>query len=80
MKGKKPTLGPLNEAQQAFLFSQQVNPVKSAVVVPVCIGRNPTALLVIGSSDPNYYQSGMGTTFLTFIAEVLARLIPRYIQ
>ena len=80
MKGKKPTLGPLVNTQQDFLFNEQGSRVKSAVVVPVSTGRDPMALLVIGSADPNYYQAGMGTTFLTFIAEVLARLIPRYIQ
>ena len=35
-------------------------------------------LLSIGSEDPSYFESGMGTIFISFIADTLSRLIPRY--
>jgi len=34
-------------------------------------------VLAIGHTDPNYYRSSMGTLFLSYIAEVLNRIIPR---
>ncbi len=79
MKSKKPTLGVLRPSEQDFLFRHQSDKVKSAVVMSVRLGRDQIALLAIGSSDAKYFQAGMGTAFVGFIADTLARLIPRFI-
>lgn len=76
--GDSPYLGVLRAAEQDFLFRHASATVKSAAVLPV--RRNGLiALLAIGSSDPNYFKSGMGTLFIGFIADVLARMVPRYV-
>ena len=80
IRSTKPTLGVLRPAEQDFLFRHQSEKVKSAVVLSVREGRNQIALLAIGNSDPNYFKAGMGTLFVQFIADVLARLIPRYLK
>ena len=80
IRSTKPTLGVLRPAEQDFLFRHQSEKVKSAVVLSIREGREQTALLAIGSSDPNYFQPGMGTLFVQFIADVLARLIPRHLR
>jgi uncharacterized protein YigA (DUF484 family) len=36
-------------------------------------------MLSIGNRDPQYYRSSMGTLFLSYIAEVLNRLLPKYL-
>jgi uncharacterized protein YigA (DUF484 family) len=37
-------------------------------------------LLAIGSYDPNYFQSSQGTLFLSYVGEVLSRIIFRILQ
>ena len=79
IRSTKPTLGALRPVEQDFLFSHQSEKVKSAVVMSVLEGREQLALLAIGSSDANYFKPGMGTLFIGFIADALARFIPRFI-
>ncbi|MCB1691733.1 MAG: DUF484 family protein [Pseudomonadales bacterium] len=78
MKSKEPYLGVLRQAEQDFLFRHLSLRVKSAAVVSVRHKRQ-LALLAIGNSDPDYFRSGMGTEFITFIADVIARLLPRFV-
>lgn len=78
MDGEEPYLGVLRTAEQDFLFRHASTSVKSAAVLPVR-RHGLIALLAIGSSDPNYFKSGMGTLFVGFIADALARLLPRYV-
>lgn len=78
IRAKQPTLGVLRQAEQDFLFRHQSEWVKSAAVLSVRRKRQ-IALLAIGSEDVNYFQAGMGTTFISFIADTLAKLIPRFI-
>ena len=35
-------------------------------------------VLAIASRDPAHYKSSVGTLFLTYIAEVLGRILPRF--
>ena len=37
-------------------------------------------VLAIGSRDPQHYKSTVGTLFLSYIAEVLGRVVPRHTQ
>ncbi len=78
IRAKQPTLGVLRPMEQDFLFRHQSDKVKSAAVLSVRKNRQ-IALLAIGSEDPNYFQAGMGTIFISFIADTLAKLIPRQI-
>lgn len=79
MKSTEPYLGALRPEEQDFLFRHASGKVKSAAVLPVKDRRRQIALLAIGNSDPQYFQSGMGTLFLGFIADVLARMVPRFV-
>ena len=82
MKSKKATLGVLRPAEQEFLFRHDSEKVKSAAVLAVRAAAQKEApgeqiaLLAIGSSDAHYFQSGMGTLFLGFIADIMARQLP----
>ena len=85
MKSKKPTLGILRPSEQDFLFPHSTEKVKSAAVLSVKAPSKSTgvgeqiALLAIGSIDPNFFQPGMGTLFIGFIADVLARQLPSHL-
>ena len=35
-------------------------------------------VLAVASRDPQHYKSSVGTLFLSYIAEVLARVLPRF--
>lgn len=78
MKRSEPTLGSLRANEQDFLFRHASDRVGSAAVVSI-EGKRRIGLLSIGSEDPHYFQAGMGTLFVGFIAETLAKLLPRYI-
>ena len=80
MKSNKPTLGVLRPTEQEFLFHDQSKKVKSAAVISVKRDKQQLALLAIGSSDPHYFQAGMGTLFVGFIADTLSRFLPRFVN
>ena len=73
-----PYLGVLRAAEQDFLFRHASGSVRSAAVLPVT-RSGQYALLAIGSADTNYFKTGMGTMFIEFIADVLARLLPQFV-
>ena len=73
LKGRKPVCGVLRKEELAYLFPDAVD-IGSAALMPLA---NGAGLVAVGSSDANKYSSNMGTLFLTHIAEVIARLLPR---
>jgi len=74
-----PSCGQLSEAMNRFLFQEQGHKVQSAAVVPLVKGET-LGLLAIGSHDPNYFQSSQGTLFLSYVGEVLSRILFRILQ
>jgi uncharacterized protein YigA (DUF484 family) len=74
-----PSCGQLSEAMNRFLFQERAVKVQSAAVVPLVKG-DTLGLLAIGSYDPNYFQSSQGTLFLSYVGEVLSRIIFRILQ
>jgi uncharacterized protein YigA (DUF484 family) len=71
--------GILREEEMLFLFGDQGSKVGSVAAVPLRYD-NLYGILAIGNSDPNFYKSSMGTLFLSYIAEILNRLIPHYLK
>ena len=57
-----------------------MQPVKSAAVVSLMANGETLGLLALGSFDADYYRAGMGTMFLTYLADVLSRVLPRVVQ
>ena len=79
LKNNKATCGVLRPEELQFLFVEQANQVGSAAVMPLSYG-NPLGVIAIGSKDSHYFRSSMGTIFLDYLAEVLNRLLPRYLH
>ncbi len=82
LMARQPVCGHLRPEETAFLFAQASQPVQSAAVVSIArphaaAGENLLAVLAIGSFDPEHYRSGMGTMFLTYIADVVSRTLVR---
>ncbi len=70
--------GSLTSEQRRFLFGEQSEKILSAAVVPLIKGRT-LGLLAIGSYEANYFHSSMGTLFLSYVGEVLSRILYRLV-
>lgn len=77
LKSSRAVAGGLNREEIAFLFQQDQHRVGSAAMVPLYYNQL-LGVLAVGHEDPKHYQAGMGTLFLTHIAEVLNRLLWRH--
>ncbi len=78
IKNSRAVCGTLGLPEREFIFGQHANQIGSVAVVPLIHG-SVFGLLAIGNRDPHYYRSSMGTLFLSYIAEVLNRLLPKYL-
>ncbi len=79
LKSSKATCGVLRESEMAFLFPDAPKTVGSAAVAPLQNHGQTFGLLAIGSYDPERYRSSMGTLFLTYVGNVLDRVVPRFL-
>lgn len=70
--------GQLDTGEQQFLFQDNAGSIGSTAITPIA-GANPLGVLVIGNSDPDYYRSSMSTLFLSYIGEVVSRILPRFL-
>jgi len=78
LSGGKTVCGVLRPHELTFLFGEAEGAnVGSAAVVSLSY-QGLHGVLAIGSSDPQHYKSSLGTLFLGYVAEVLARVLPRF--
>jgi uncharacterized protein len=78
LAGGKTICGVLREHELNFLFGGEDGAqVGSAAVVSISY-QGLHGVLAIGSADPQHYKSSLGTLFLGYIAEVLARVVPDF--
>lgn len=79
VKSPKSFCGQLSDNELAFLFGESATAQIGSVAVAPLIHGTTFGLLAIGHPDPNRYRSSMGTLFLSYIAEVLNRLLPKHL-
>ena len=74
----KTVCGVLRPHELGFLFGDEAQAqIGSAAVV--CLNhRGLHGVLAVGSPDPQHYRSSLGTLFLGYVAEVLARVLPAF--
>lgn len=70
-----PACGHFTPMEMAVLFPGASQPIRSAAVLPVRANGELLGILAIGSFDPGDYHPGMGTMFLSYVGQVLARLL-----
>ena len=74
----KAVSGTLRAHELEFLFgAEQRDQVGSTALAPLNY-QGLHGVLAVGSTDPNHYKSSVGTLFLTYIAEVLGRVVPKF--
>lgn len=66
-----------NDELQMLFAGMQEN-IASAIVLPIHQDGKLAAILALGSNDPHYFKAGMDTLFLSFIGDVIARLLSRF--
>lgn len=80
LSGNKTTCGVLRPNELEFLFgADDFAQVGSAAVVGLS-HQGLHGVLAIGSPDPQHYKSSLGTLFLGYVAEVLARVLPGFAE
>ncbi len=75
LKGRKAVCGALRKEELTYLFPE-AGEVGSAALMPLSQDFE-LGLIAVGSSDAGRYSSTMGTLFLSHIADVIVRLLPR---
>ena len=75
LKGRKAVCGALRKEELSYLFPD-AGDVGSAALMPLS-NDFELGLIAVGSSDAGRYSSSMGTLFLSHIADVIVRLLPR---
>lgn len=75
IKSRTPVCGTLRSEELRYLFPDAGH-VGSAAVVPL-VKDGEVGVIAVGSEDPLRYSASTGTVFLSHIADVLARLLPR---
>lgn len=71
---QQPVCGRLTNKQKELLFMEQADRVNSVACLP--LGHDPCAgLLAIASYDANRFHADMATDYLSFLGEVIMRLL-----
>src|SRR5690606_37643100 len=78
LQSNRAMCGTLGEQELHYIFGKYASDIGSVATVPLVHGP-AFGLLAIGNRDPDYYRSSMGTLFLSYIGEVLNRLLPKYL-
>lgn len=77
MTKQQPVCGRLTKKQKALLFEDKAELIQSMVCLP--LGHEPCAgLLAIGSQDANRFHADMATDYLSFLGEVLMRILRQF--
>ena len=74
----KAVSGSLREHELDFLFGAEQRKQIGSTAVIALSHQGLHGVLAIASRDPAHYKSSVGTLFLTYIAEVLGRVLPRH--
>ncbi|VVP72381.1 hypothetical protein PS910_01072 [Pseudomonas fluorescens] len=76
----KTVSGNLRDHELDFLFGADQRKEVGSSAVATLDYQGLHGVLAIGSHDPQHYKSSVGTLFLSYIAEVLGRVVPRFTQ
>ncbi|MCS3837991.1 hypothetical protein HNR03_002598 [Pseudomonas sp. JAI111] len=73
----KSVSGSLRDHELDFLFGEEQRKQIGSTAVVAISHQGIHGVLAIASRDPQHYKSSVGTLFLSYIAEVMGRVLPR---
>jgi len=76
---RQPVCGRLRPKQQEFLFGQQGEAIKSAILIPL-FEQYELGVLALGSDDEGRFYPGMGTLFINQLGALISSAIGRYMM
>jgi hypothetical protein len=74
---QQPVCGRLTKAQKNILFGAAADEVNSVACLPLADDTD-VGLLAIASTDANRFHSDMGTVYLSFLSDVVVRLLRQH--
>lgn len=79
MDSTKAICGRFSEKQLACLFPVDHSEVGSAAAIPLRNG-DTIGMFCLGSKDPEHFDSGMGSLFLSYISDFISRMMPELLM
>lgn len=76
---RQPVCGRLRPKQQVFLFGENSEAIKSAVLIPLYEAR-AIGVMALGSHSEERFHPGMGTLFLTQLGELVSRALSLHLE
>jgi len=76
MDSQKAVCGRFTDRQLQFLFQNDAENVGSAAIIPIRNGKS-YGMLCLASADELHFDSSMGSLFLSYISDFVARLLPQ---
>ncbi|MFT6791919.1 MAG: hypothetical protein ACJA04_001133 [Cellvibrionaceae bacterium] len=71
--------GQLNPRERQFIFEREAANIGSAAVISLRTNDVFLGFLAVASRDPDHYSANMSTSFLSFIADAVSRLLLSYL-
>lgn len=78
-KNRKPICGRITAKQAAYMFGNDAEHIKSAVLIPLQ-NLNDLGVVALGSKDETRFHLGMGTLFLSYMGELITASLARHIE
>jgi len=75
----KPVCGHFSEQQLTYLFEDRSANVKSTAVIPLMDNRHALGLFAVASRDVGRFRAGMSTQFLSYLGEMSAVIVKRFL-
>ena len=76
---RQPVCGRLRPKQQIFLFGEENNSIKSAVLIPLFEARN-IGVLALGSEQEDRFHPAMGTLFISQLGDLVSRALSLHLE
>ena len=79
----KAICGQVTEDKLDFLFQEQAQQIHSVAIIPLNypLGEpRQLGVLAMGSRDKRHFRASMGTVFISYLGEVLSRILARHLQ
>lgn len=75
LESRRAVCGQFRESQLTALFGDQAEKVSSAALIPLRNGEL-LGVFAVGSRETHYFDSSMGSLFLSYISDTLSRMLP----
>jgi len=72
---RRPLCGQFGVREREFIFPSKSSDIGSIAIAPLHFENRTIGIIAIANRDPNFYRSSANTLFLSFVADVLSRLL-----